>query len=105
VDVDFADNGAVACTKAEKSKEEGRPYELILMDMQMPHVNGYEATRRLREKNWQIPIIAVTAYDTIEDREKCIQAGCTDYISKPITENTLRETLTQYLPGNLVAMQ
>ncbi len=97
VEVDFAENGEVACKKAEMSREVGRPYELILMDMHMPHVSGYEATRRLREKRWQIPIIAVTAYDTPEDRDKCIQAGCTDYISKPITEKVLRATLAQYL--------
>lgn len=103
VDVDIAENGEIACKKAEKSKEEGRPYEVILMDMQMPHVSGYEATRRLREKSWQIPIIAVTAFDTPQDRQKCIQAGCTDYVSKPITEMVLRETLAPHMQHPIIA--
>ncbi len=103
VEVDVADDGEIACKKAEKSKEEGRPYEVILMDMQMPHVSGYEATRRLREKSWQIPIIAVTAFDTPQDRQKCIQAGCTDYVSKPITEMVLRETLAPHMQHPIVA--
>ncbi|NJM16224.1 MAG: response regulator, partial [Bacteroidales bacterium] len=58
--------------------------DLILMDIKMPLLNGYDATKQIKEINPNIPIIAQTAFSMKNDRIKCIQAGCDDYISKPI---------------------
>jgi hypothetical protein len=67
--------------------------DLILMDIQMPEMNGYEATRQIRQFNTDVIIIAVTAFALTGDREKAIMAGCNDYISKPIKKNELNELI------------
>jgi len=95
--VDIAEHGRMACEMAQQSQVEGRPYDLIFMDIQMPEMNGYEATQRLRAGGWQGPIVALTAYAMVGDREKCLAAGCDDYITKPVTSQVLYEILTRYL--------
>ncbi len=70
--------------------------DLILMDLKMPGMNGYEATRLIREFNPNIIIIAQTAFGLSGDREKAINAGCNDYISKPIKKTQLMITISQY---------
>ncbi len=97
LEVETATDGNLACEMAEKSQTEGRPYDLILMDIQMPKTNGYEATRRLREHGWQGPIVALTACVMVGDRERCLQVGCNGYLAKPITATGLRDTLARYL--------
>jgi CheY-like chemotaxis protein len=97
LEVDVAENGRVACRLAEKAKAERRPYELILMDMQMPELDGYEATRWLRQQGWEGPIVALTAHAMVGDCEKCLKAGCTEYLAKPIRIAKLRDALTRYL--------
>jgi CheY-like chemotaxis protein len=63
--------------------------DLILMDMKMPMMSGYEAVRKIRESNTRIPIIAQTAYAMVDDKDKILAVGCNDYIIKPIMEDVL----------------
>ena len=79
------------------------PYDLVLMDVLMPEMDGFEATRRIRNPqsavlNHQIPIIAMTANAMQGDREKCLKAGMNDYVSKPVSPQALVEALNKWLP-------
>ncbi len=92
-DVDIADNGKIAIEKLQENK-----YDLILMDLQMPELNGFEATEYIRNKmNAQIPIIALTADVTTVDVGKCEVVGMNDYISKPIDEKLLYSKIIRFL--------
>lgn len=75
------------------------PYDVILMDMNMPIMNGYEATKRLRAAGYNGPIIALTAYTEEHDRESCLEAGCDEYVEKPIDRQELVELVRRHLPG------
>jgi PAS domain S-box-containing protein len=97
LDVAVAENGRVACEKAAESIAKGSPFDVILMDIQMPEMDGYEAVRCLRERDWRGPIIALTAHAMADDRDKCLDAGCDDYVTKPMTAAELRRVLGQYL--------
>lgn len=91
IDVVCVDNGEQACELALSSAALGTPFDLVLMDMQMPILDGYSATRRLREFGYGQPVVALTAHAMSGDREKCLAAGCNDYTVKPINrENLLR---------------
>lgn len=74
-----------------------KEFDLIFMDIEMPNMNGYEATKALRKEGLRTPIIALTAYAMKGDDEKCFTAGCDDYISKPIEHQTLMHILSKYL--------
>jgi two-component system cell cycle response regulator DivK len=76
--------------------------DLILMDIQLPVMDGYEATRRIRatEGTQEIPIIAITSYAMVGDRAKCLAAGCTAYIMKPINPESVMKKIERYLGTN-----
>ena len=86
--VELAENGALALHAAEQSQ-----FDVILMDMQMPVMDGYTATVRLRENGFSGPIIALTAHAMKGDREKCEAAGCSGYLAKPVNMDELVRTV------------
>ncbi len=90
-DVEVAENGLVGCERAWRAEQEGRPFDVVLMDMQMPVLDGYGATQRLRAQGYVRPIVALTAHAMKEDRDKCLAAGCTDYATKPLDRRLLLE--------------
>ena len=94
--IDVANNGQDALEKLERATE---PYNLILMDVQMPILDGLETTRAIRRNTrWDhLPIIAMTAHAMIGDRERCLQAGMNAYISKPVQQASLIAVIEQYL--------
>ena len=71
--------------------------DLILMDLQMPEMNGYEATRIIKAINPDMPIVAQTAFAMSDDREKALEAGCDDYLAKPIKSKDLLNTVEKYI--------
>jgi len=100
--IDIVDNGQEALRILEKALAEGRPYTLIFMDCQMPIMDGYEATQHIRLgnaglANQNIPIIAMTANAMKGDREKCLQTGMNDYLSKPINTTELDQAIAKWL--------
>ena len=92
--VEIADNGRHAL---EKLTAPGARFDLLLTDMQMPEIDGYTLARALRRQGSRIPIVALTAHAMAEDRQKCIDAGCDDYASKPIEKATLLATCAKWL--------
>ncbi len=81
----YADNGLDAVNACRENQD----IDLVLMDIKMPQMNGYEATREIRKFNKDVVIIAQTAYAMSGDRQKALEAGCNDYISKPINRDAL----------------
>jgi PAS domain S-box-containing protein len=89
--VDVAENGKEAVQAVKKGG-----YDLVLMDIQMPEMDGHEATRTIRKAGFDLPIIAMTANAMKGDREKCLEAGMNDYLSKPVNPKELRSKIEQW---------
>ncbi len=96
-EVTIAANGREAVEHALTGLGEGRPFQVILMDMQMPELDGYGATARLRSKGYSGWIVALTAHAMATDRDRCLAAGCDDYLTKPINRELLLSTVHRYL--------
>jgi two-component system sensor histidine kinase/response regulator len=95
--VDVANHGREAVDTLFQHGEKA-PYDIILMDLQMPEMDGYQATTKIRSDSRfkNLPIIAMTAHATTEERQRCIDAGMNDHISKPIDPALLHETIGRY---------
>jgi len=97
--VDIADNGSIACDKALSQTAH---YDMILMDVQMPVMDGLEATQRIREAGGRLPIIAMTAHAMDEEKQRCLRAGMDDHVSKPIDPDAFYETLAKWAKASVL---
>lgn len=95
--VDIADNGRIALEMLEKLEATGEQYDLLVTDVQMPEMDGYALARELRQRGYRIPIIALTAHAMTDDRQRCLDAGCNAYQSKPIDKLQLLSTCAEWL--------
>ena len=95
--IEYASNGIEAIEQAKQNE-----YDLILMDLQMPEMDGYDATHHIRkiEAHVDTPIIALTASALVEERERAFKAGVTDYLTKPFSPNELYNKIIRYVQVN-----
>ncbi|UUO05232.1 PAS domain S-box protein [Blastopirellula sp. J2-11] len=93
----FVENGQMALQVFDASQ-----FDVILMDMQMPVLDGYAASERLRATGCEVPIIAMTAHAMASDRRQCLDSGCSDYVSKPVMLEQLLTTIRRNLPATAV---
>ena len=98
-DVTIAEDGNHALQKVLTCQ-----FDLIFMDMMMPHMNGYEATAEIRKQGITTPIVALTANAMRGDDKKCIEAGCDEYLAKPLDRIELLKTIGKYLPSKSTAL-
>jgi len=97
LEVEIASDGRVAVDRVLAAEGEGNPFGVVLMDMQMPTLDGYAATQALRDAGYARPIIALSAHAMVEDRERCLAVGCDAFAGKPIDRRALLELLAQHL--------
>ncbi|MFN3193145.1 MAG: ATP-binding protein [Aureliella sp.] len=99
----LAQDGQKGVETAIQHEKAGTPFDLILMDMQMPVLDGYAATRKLREYGISTPIIALTAYAMDGDERKCREAGCTGFVAKPIVRSQLLRSVRQAIYDEILS--
>jgi signal transduction histidine kinase len=95
--VEKADDGEVAVALALAAVADGQPFDVLLMDVQMPRLDGCSAARRLRARGYLRPIIALTAHVGTGDKQKCLASGCNDFLTKPIERGKLIQTVQLWL--------
>lgn len=91
-----AHNGEEALQCEEQCRREGRPVDLVLLDMEMPVMDGYATAERLRARGFQRPVIALTARALPGDRDKCLAAGCDEYVAKPVDAQILIQLIARF---------
>lgn len=96
-EVTLAENGQMAVESARAASAAGKPFDIVVMDLQMPVLDGIAATRELRANGFTNPIIALTARATTTDRDQCIAAGCNGFMAKPVTRVDLVHLLVTHL--------
>ncbi len=96
--VTFAVDGSEAVEAHRQAMSAGTPFDLILMDIELPIMSGHEATRMIRHSDLQTPILAFTAHVLAGDAKTCLQVGCNDYIGKPIDREGFYSTIARYAP-------
>jgi len=101
--VDVADDGLAAARQALAASAAGQPHDLIVMDLQMPGVDGYEAARLLRASAWTGPLLALSAHTTAEDGDRCRDAGFDEFLPKPVTREILLATVRRYVRASAPA--
>jgi CheY-like chemotaxis protein len=99
-EVRSASNGLAAVDEVARAASRAEPFDAVLLDIQMPVMDGFEAARKLREEGYRGAIIALTANAMRGDRERCIDAGCNEYLSKPIDRLLLIQTVANYVSRN-----
>jgi CheY-like chemotaxis protein len=99
VEVGQAMDGREAVESVEMAAAQGKPFDAVLMDLQMPVMSGYEATRALRERaaGQGVPIIALTAAALVSEREQALSDGMDDFLTKPIDAEKLSSTLARWV--------
>ena len=95
-EVETANSGAESLKKVSAAQDEDHPFDLVLMDVQMPEMDGFEATKKLRSDGFEGPIVALTASVIRGDYQECVDAGCTDHLAKPIDPVALIDTVVRY---------
>lgn len=96
-EVTAVDQGQAAVERSLEAIGQRRPFDVVVLDMAMPILNGYEAAQRLRADGYLGPIIALTAHVFPGEREKCLAAGCDDYVGKPVDRTLLVTTLARHV--------
>lgn len=96
LEIIHASNGQIAVEKVKENQH----IDLILMDIRMPILNGYEATKQIRELNTKVPIIAQTAFAAIPEHQKILEMGFTEFFAKPLDESILGTLINKYKSSN-----
>ncbi|MBT7411357.1 MAG: response regulator [Methylococcales bacterium] len=100
--VDIVDNGKKGLEAAMSAWNEDCPYDIFICDMQMPIMDGYTAVSKLRRQGYDLPIIALTAHAMSGDRQKCLDAGCDEYATKPIDNKQLIDLVMTYSKAEVI---
>ncbi len=95
--ISSADNGRTAIEMTMRAFHDKEPYDLVLMDMQLPEIDGYTAVASLRARGYDLPIVALTANALEQDRRRALDVGCSDFLAKPIDLGHMRKVFAQYL--------
>ena len=92
-----AENGRVAMEKALAADSAGQPFDIVFMDMQMPEMDGYEATQRLRRAGYTRAVVALTSHSMTGERQRCLEIGCDEYMTKPVDRRVLLQMLGRFM--------